>query len=214
MTTPDVTVIDYGMCNLYSVMQALEACGARVKLSSSPHEISTAERLVLPGVGAFQDGMNGLKAQGLVEAIHEFAEKERPLMGICLGMQMLMDRSSEFGNYEGLGLIKGNVIEIPNTARNGDPHKIPYIGWNELFRPDGQTWEGTILNGIEEESAVYFVHSFTCVPKDGNHRLADSYYNGRKISAVIRSGNIYGCQFHPEKSGLVGLDIIRNFLLF
>lgn len=212
MANPEVTVIDYGMGNIYSVTRALEACGANVKLTDSPEDIESADWLVLPGVGAFKDGMEEIGSRGLIEPILKYARTGRPLLGICLGMQMLMDRSEEFGDHEGLGLIPGNVAAIPNTGADGQAHKIPHIGWNELKKPGSDSWNGSILDGIAEESTAYFVHSFTCMPLNDSHRLADSYYNGRKISAAVRYGNIYGCQFHPEKSARTWLKIISNFL--
>lgn len=208
-----VTVIDYGIGNILSVKRALEHCGAEVIITDSPQMIGEAERLVLPGVGAFADGMNGLRERGLIETIQKFATKGRPFLGICLGMQMMLEFGEEFGRCEGLGLIPGIVTKIPNTGVDGDIHKIPHIGWNTLLLPSETTdWKNTILNGIELGDAVYFVHSFTAIPTNENNRLADCHYNGRLISAAIKLDNLYGCQFHPEKSGLVGLRIINNFL--
>lgn len=208
-----VTVIDYGIGNILSVCRAIEYFGAQVVLSGSPQEIIKAERLVLPGVGAFADGMEGLHQRGLVEAIQEYACTGRPFLGICLGMQMMMESSEEFGNYKGLGLIKGTVLAVPPRGSDGVAHKIPHIGWNELLCPPGiENWQGTILEGIPQGSSMYFVHSFTAVPDYAENRLADTNYNGCVISAAIRSSNLYGCQFHPEKSGKAGLGIIRNFL--
>jgi glutamine amidotransferase len=212
MANPEVTVIDSGMGNIYSVTRAFEACGATVKLTDSPEDIVSAQLLVLPGVGAFKDGMEELRLRGLTGPIGEYARTGRPLLGICLGMQMLMERSEEFGDHEGLGLIQGNVVAIPNTTEDGERHKIPHIGWNELKKTSALSWDGSILDGINEDNTAYFVHSFTCVPLDESHRLADSHYNGRRISAAIQFGNVYGCQFHPEKSAQTGLKIISNFL--
>lgn len=213
--THHVTVIDYGIGNLLNVVRAFEHLGAAVDVTDDPAKVAEAERLVLPGVGAFGDGMAGLSALGLVEPIRRYADRGRPFLGICLGMQMMLDRSEEFGDHPGLGLIPGNVIAIPATTLDGRPQKIPHIGWNALVRTEaGGTWLGTVLNGIEVGASVYFVHSFMAVPNDPAHRLADCDYGGRRISAVIRSGPLYGCQFHPEKSGEVGLCILRNFLNF
>jgi glutamine amidotransferase len=208
-----ITVIDYGLGNLLSIQQAFEHWGAAVTITDSPELVQNAERLVLPGVGAFEDGMLGLRDRKLIEPIKNYASTQRPLLGICLGMQMLLDRSEEFGVHEGLKLIPGTVTAIPSTRADGVPHKVPHIGWNELTSSASKgNWTGTILNGIPPGSCVYFVHSFTAVPLDPGHRLADCYYNGRLISAAISSGNVWGCQFHPEKSGSVGLRILRNFL--
>ncbi len=208
-----ITLVDYGIGNILSVQRAFEYCGAQVILSDNPQDIINSDYLVLPGVGAFADGMKGLAERGLIEAILDFASKERPFLGICLGMQMMLGRSEEFGIHEGLGLIPGSVVRIPDQDVHGVRHKIPHIGWNSLELPDKkENWGGTILEGIEAGEAVYFVHSFTAVPVNLCNRLADTYYNGQIISAAVQSGYLYGCQFHPEKSGVTGLKIINNFM--
>jgi glutamine amidotransferase len=210
---PGVTVIDYGRGNLLSVARAFEYCGAEVLMTSDPEKVAKAERLVLPGVGAFADGMAALRDLGLVEPIRTFAATGRPFLGICLGMQMMLDRSDEFGSHAGLGLIPGHVVAIPATRADGLPHKIPHIGWNRLQKPlPGTGWEDTILAGLCPGVDVYFVHSFTAVPQCAENSLADCDYHGRPISAVIQSGSLYGCQFHPEKSGPAGLRILQSFL--
>jgi glutamine amidotransferase len=209
----EVTVVDYGMGNLFSVSRAVEQCGGTVILADKPEMIDQAARVILPGVGAFADGMSELHKRRLVEPLRKIAVDGRPLLGICLGMQMLLDTGKEFGEHAGLGLISGVVEPIPSTGTDGQPHKIPHIGWNALIRPPACTsWADTILANIPENSPVYFVHSFTPMPAREEHRLADCRYDGRRVSAVIRSGNVYGCQFHPEKSGTVGLRILMNFL--
>ena len=210
---PVVTVIDYGIGNLLSVARAFEYCGANVVLSDDPKQIASADYLVLPGVGAFADGMAGLRQRNLIEPTNEFSSKNRPFLGICLGMQMMLSTSEEFGNHQGLGLIKGKVTVIPSTDITGAPHKIPHIGWNSLQFPPGiSSWEDSILSSTLPGTSVYFVHSFTAAPDSPLNRLADCLYNGRVISAAIRSGNLYGCQFHPEKSGQSGLKILDIFL--
>ncbi|CAI6084378.1 imidazole glycerol phosphate synthase subunit HisH [Cohnella sp. JJ-181] len=208
-----ITLIDYGIGNLLSVSRALEHCGADVELAQTAEQIEAADKLVLPGVGAFADGMNGLRERGLVDAIRKHAEQDKPLLGICLGMQMLLGTSEEFGQHEGLGIIPGRVCAIPGTTDAGQPHKIPHIGWTELRRPQPDTeWNGTVLEGIPADSRTYFVHSYTAIPDDPKHRLSDAGYNGRTIAAVIRKGSVYGTQFHPEKSRNVGLQILSNFI--
>lgn len=211
MTVP-VTIVDYGVGNLLSVCAALDHCGADCTMASEPAGVIGAERLLLPGVGAFGDAMADMREKSLVGPVRAFATSGRPLLGICVGMQMLMDESEEFGRYEGLGLIPGTVKAIPPTAANGAPHPVPHVGWSALACPRPNTWRGTLLADTPEGAWVYFVHSFTAVPADPNHRLADCTYGGRQISAVTARDNVMGCQFHPEKSGEVGLAIIRRFL--
>ena len=208
-----VTVVDYGIGNLYSVTRAFEVSGASVRLTANHEHIEAADRLVLPGVGAFEDGMKGLTQRSQIEPIRRFIASGRPFLGICVGMQLLLDVGEEFGEHAGLGIVPGRVQPIPNTGVDGAQHRIPHIGWNVLVRPDSETnWETGILRGLPQDPAVYFVHSFAPVPAEEKYRLADCLYDGRRISAVIQSGNAYGAQFHPEKSGPVGLKIIGNFL--
>jgi glutamine amidotransferase len=208
-----VTIIDYGVGNMLSVSQALEHCGARVTIASDAAFILTSSRVVLPGVGAFSDGMAALQAKGLDAVVRQVATIGTPLLGICLGMQMLFDESEEFGTTSGLGLIPGRVVHIPATSTTGEPHKIPHIGWNELVLPaQRDSWQGGLLADIEPGEAVYFVHSFMAEPASPEFRLADCRYGGIPISAAVTQDNVMGCQFHPEKSGQVGLRILKNFL--
>lgn len=211
--TIDVAIIDYGIGNLFSVQRAFEYVGASVIVSNDPKLLLAAPRLVLPGVGAFADGMRGLSERGLDQVVREFAKSGKPLLGICLGMQMLATVSEEFGEHEGLNIIPGKIKKIPNTTSDNLLHKIPHIGWEGLLMPANvETWTDTILNGLSVDDAVYLVHSYYMEPDDEDYRLADCEYNGRVISAVIKKSNIYGAQFHPEKSGDVGLTIMRNFI--
>lgn len=211
MTT--VTVLDYGMGNLLNVARAFEHIGADVRIAETAEQAGNAERLVLPGVGAFAGGMREVKARGFDQAVREHVAKQRPLLGICLGMQMLLDVSEEFGRHEGLGLIAGRVVPVPASAANGRPHKVPHIGWSGLYPTSaGPTWERSILAGLREGAAVYFVHSFMADPADPAHRLADCLYDDQPLCAAVQKDNVFGCQFHPEKSGEVGLAILRNFL--
>ena len=213
MTVDEVVVVDYGMGNLLSVQRGLEYCGASVTVSADHKVILEASKVVLPGVGAFIDGMSELNRQGLTETLKEVANKGVPLLGICLGMQMLLEESEEFGNSKGLGLISGNVIAIPMTTISGEPQKIPHIGWNALVTPEEKnSWIGSLLKDIEPGEAGYFDHSYMASPSNLEHHIANCIYGGRSISAVIGNKNVFGCQFHPEKSGEVGLTILRNFL--
>jgi len=211
--TRTVTVVDYGMGNLFSVAQAFEHCGAGIVVTDVPEQVASADRLVLPGVGAFADGMAGLLSRRLIEPILEFCRRERPFLGICLGMQMMMEYSEEFGRHEGLGLVAGGVVPIPPKGSDGRPHKIPHIGWNTLSMPGGRrSWESTPLKGVAPASSVYFVHSFMAAPKNPAHLLAECAYDGVPITAAVGRGSLFGCQFHPEKSARTGLTVIGDFL--
>lgn len=207
-----IVVVDYGIGNILSVVRAFEHHAVHVKVAESRADIANAYALVLPGVGAFGDGMNGLREKGLIEPILEHCKKERPFLGICLGMQMMLESSEEFDYNAGLGIIPGTVKRISNIGSDGTPHKIPHIGWSEIAPPYETSWDNTILDGISAGTAMYFVHSFAAVPDDPRKRLADYSYDGILISAAIRKDNQYGCQFHPEKSGKEGLRIINNFI--
>lgn len=212
MSSLDVTVIDYGVGNLFSVQRGLEHCGATVTVTSDHEKILSAPRVVLPGVGAFSNAMHELHRLGLVDVIRQLAQDQTPLFGICLGMQLLLDESEEFGITKGLGLIPGRVIPLPDHTVSGDHQKIPHIGWNALYPADiSRDWSGTVLENTAAGDAVYFVHSFMAVPADPAHRIADCIYGGHKVAAVISNANVTGCQFHPEKSGEVGLKILRAF---
>lgn len=212
MSKPEVIVIDYGVGNLLSVQRGLEHCGAHVVLSSDPAIVTSAKRVVLPGVGAFANAMQALQERGLVSAIQALAKMNTPLLGICLGMQLLLDESEEFGLTKGLGLIAGRVIPVPTRTALGEAQKIPHIGWNSLVTADARgDWQGSLLQDNVPGEAAYFVHSFMAVPADPTHRLADCVYGGHRVPAAIAKNRITGCQFHPEKSGEVGLKILRRF---
>ena len=213
MNIPRVTVIDYGVGNLLSVQRGLEQCGAHVTLTSDAEQILSASRIVLPGVGAFQNGMQALEQLGLIEVIQEIANRKIPLLGICLGMQLLLTESEEFGLTKGLGLIPGRVIPVPTHALNGQTQNIPHIGWSSLqYSNVEKKWDGSVLHDNQPGSAVYFVHSFMAIPDLGEHRVADCVYGGHRVPAVIACNQISGCQFHPEKSGEVGLKVLRKFI--
>lgn len=213
MSPPEVTVIDYGVGNLLSVQRGLEHCGARVILTSDPQQILAAKRVVLPGVGAFGNAMQALEQLGLVSVIREIAQCKTPLLGICLGMQLLLEESEEFGVTPGLGLISGRVIPVPDRTLSGETQKIPHIGWNALHPSQtSMGWRETLLRDNRPGDAAYFVHSFMAVPLNPAHRIADCLYGDHRIAATIGRDKITGCQFHPEKSGEVGLKILRRFL--
>lgn len=207
-----VAVIDYGLGNLLSVRRGLEHCGADVLVTSEHDQIKGATHVVLPGVGAFGNAMEELQKHNLVEVVREVAAAGTPLLGICLGMQLLLESSDEFGHHEGLGLIKGRVLPVPNSSIEGQPLKVPHIGWNDLeTSATEEGWQSTVLEELSPGEAVYFVHSFMGVPESPAHRLADCFYGGHRVAAVIGAGNVVGCQFHPEKSGAAGLKILSAF---
>ena len=214
MTSKVVTIIDYGVGNLLSVKRGLEYNNASVSITGDPDKILKAERLVLPGVGAFANGMSELNKRDFIDLLSAVSLKGTPILGICLGMQFLLDQSEEFGITKGLGLIPGTVQAIQPMAQDGKKLKIPHIGWSNIIKPRDQdiNWSGTLLEGTDETSAVYFVHSFMAQPSNPNHLIAGCLYGDNFIPAVIQSENIMGCQFHPEKSGKVGLKMLNNFL--
>lgn len=198
-----VAIVDYGVGNLFSLKSSLEAIGEEVIVSGDKNEIIGAERIILPGVGAFSDAAAKLKESGLDKVIIEEAKKGKPIMGICLGMQMLLERSYEYGVYEGLGLIKGEIKPIGDVIPKG--LKIPHIGWNALnFKGE----KSEIFKYLNEGDFVYFVHSYHA--ENCPDVIATSEY-GAPLTAAVAKDNVYGCQFHPEKSGEVGLKILKAF---
>ncbi len=208
-----VTVIDYGASNLLNVVRALEHCGAQVEVTNAPEVILSSMKLVFPGVGAFGQCMDGLRGRGLVQPIKNYVDSGRPFLGICVGMQVMFETGEEFGHHQGLGIVQGTVSKIPNTGKDGRPHKIPHIGWSELL--PARDWNGTIfasLSGRTTKNYAYFVHSYHGHPTNRDDMLATVDYNGVEICAAIQRGNVYGCQFHPEKSGGLGLSILQKFL--
>lgn len=212
MTDRTVTIVDYGIGNLFSVARAIEAAGGKPVFASRFAEVRDAERLLLPGVGAFEPCMRTLADRGLADAVKSFVPTGRPFLGICVGMQLLFDYSLEFGRHEGLGLIPGHVAAIPLMDENGN-RKVPHIGWSRLLRPSARaTWNDTVLTGLADDASAYFVHSYACLPREEGWRLADAEYQGITICAAIQRDNITAFQCHPEKSGRVGLRILENFL--
>ncbi|MGE4421551.1 MAG: imidazole glycerol phosphate synthase subunit HisH [Pseudodesulfovibrio sp.] len=207
-----VHVLDYGVGNLFSIANALRTCGAETVLASGPGDLKDAERIILPGVGAIGPAMRSLAERNLVEAVRERVLDGLPLLGICLGMQILFDVSEEFGEHQGLGLVPGRVKMIPSVTVEGAPLRIPHIGWNRIGPVSPNGWSEGIFTDLAEGQAFYFVHSLTGWPDDEGHRLADCAYGGHRISAAVRNGNVCGVQFHPEKSGPAGLSVLRRFV--
>ncbi|HWL03538.1 MAG TPA: imidazole glycerol phosphate synthase subunit HisH [Xanthobacteraceae bacterium] len=210
---PKVTVVQYGMGNVLSVCRALEHCGAQVELTTDPAAVAAAERLVLPGVGAFGDCMAALAGRRLIDPIREFVATGRPFLGICVGMQILMDASEEFGDHAGLGFIPGRVRQIETHSSTGAARKIPHIGWTSIEPASRKhAWARSPLSAVDPGTPFYFVHSFTAAPSDSTDLLACADYAGAEVVAAVQRDNITGMQFHPEKSGPAGLAVMGAFL--
>ena len=199
-----VAIVDYGVGNLFSLVSSLRMIGADARATSDPEVIRGADRIILPGVGAFEDAARKLRESGLSEIVISEARSGKPTLGICLGMQMLFDESYEYGVHKGLGLIEGSVRPISEVIPEG--LKIPHIGWNALTF----TRECPLFKYVKDGDFVYFVHSYSARDCDGSV-IATSEY-GAPLTAAVAMGNVYGCQFHPEKSGEVGLNILRAFM--
>jgi glutamine amidotransferase len=197
-----LAMIDYGIGNLRSVRKALAAAGAEVQQTEDPEVILAADKVVLPGVGAFRDGMSGLEKRGLVSVLQEIVQRGTPLLGICVGMQLFFERGLEMGTWDGLGFLEGEVRPFPESDL-----KIPQTGWNQLIIQK----ESPLLSGIDDGDYVYFNHGYYCAPADHDIAIALTAY-GLLYASAVQSENIYGVQFHPEKSQSVGLAILRRFV--
>lgn len=199
-----IAVVDYGVGNLFSLKSSLKSIGENIIVSGDKKILHNADKIILPGVGAFGDASEKLRNTGLDEIIKSEARDGKQILGICLGMQLLFDKSYEYGEHEGLGLIKGNVV--PMLDRIPQKLKIPHIGWNAL-RFTGK--KSKLLKYVNENDCVYFVHSYFATDCDESVTSVTEY--GCKITATVENKNVYGCQFHPEKSGSVGLKILKAF---
>ena len=199
-----IAIIDYGVGNLFSLCSSLKSIGAEAVVTPDPDAIRKADRIILPGVGAFADAAAKLRATGLDQVLMEEAAKGKPVMGICLGMQMLFEESHEYGVHKGLGLIPGRVIPMAGYIPEG--LKIPHIGWNPLILKGDRH---PLLKYVSEGDCVYFVHSYFA--SDCKESVIATAEYGRELTAAVARGNVMGCQFHPEKSGKVGLNILKAF---
>ena len=198
-----IAIVDYGVGNLFSLRSSLQALGQPAEVTGDSAVIRAAEKVILPGVGAFGDAADKLRASGLDRVVCEAAAEGKPLLGICLGMQLLFEKSSEFGEHEGLGLLRGNIVPMQGTIPAG--LKIPQMGWNALIKKR----EHPLLREVQEGDCVYFVHSFYATDCEDSVVAVCDY--GREITAAAAKDNVMGCQFHPEKSGPVGLSILKAF---
>ena len=206
-----VTVLDYGIGNLLNMVRALQHCGAAVQVVAHASEApASSGHLVLPGVGAFGDGMQEMRARGFDDLVLRHAESGRPFLGVCVGMQMMFDASEEMGEHTGLGLLAGRVQPIAAVGLGGLPHPIPHIGWRRLHPL--QPLAGSVLVGMPDDTRVYFVHSFAAQPTLACDTIAQALYDGVPVCAAVRRGNLHGCQFHPERSGSLGLGFLQRFL--
>lgn len=200
-----IAIIDYGVGNLFSLCSSLQSIGAEAVVTPDPDTIRTADRIILPGVGAFADAAEKLRATGLDQVLLEEAARGKKIMGICLGMQMLFEESFEYGIHKGLGLIPGRVVPMAGYIPEG--LKIPHIGWNPLILKGEE--KHPLLKYVEEGDCVYFVHSYFAT--DCAESVIATAEYGKELTAAVARGNVMGCQFHPEKSGRVGLNILKAF---
>lgn len=201
-----IAIIDYDIGNLRSVQKALERVGATAVITRDPTMLHAAQGIVLPGVGAFGDGMASLKAQGWIEPLLNQVHGGKPLLGICLGMQLLFAESEEMGHHAGLGLLRGRVVRFPESGL-----KVPHIGWNQLHLKRVHGTAARLLEGIPEGAYAYFVHSYYGVAEDPDDILATTEY-GVEFASVVGRGSVFGVQFHPEKSQEIGLRLLQNFV--
>jgi imidazole glycerol-phosphate synthase subunit HisH len=213
-----VAIVDYGLGNLFSIKQACEYVGLNAIITNEKKEILTADAVVLPGVGAFGNAMSSLEKLDIVSLLTDIALSGTFFMGICLGMQLLMKESYEFGHHKGLGIVDGTVVHFENKISEGRSLKVPQVGWNRIFSPfeekgcsqNVEQWNGTPLAGFSQGEFMYFVHSYYVQPEKDDVSLTVTHYGDTKFCSSLMVGNIFACQFHPERSGVQGLNVYRN----
>jgi len=208
VASPKVAIVDYALGNLFSIKNACERVGLGPVITSSKDEILHADGVLLPGMGAYGEAMQTLDRLDLVSVLRDYAASGRPLIGICLGIQLLLTESYEFGNHKGLGIIKGAVIPLDHPREGNHDLKIPQVGWNQICA--NRSWVNTPLEGIPNNEYMYFVHSFVPRPQDLNVVLATTNYGGVEFCSSIQQENIFACLFHPERSGIAGLRVYQN----
>ena len=215
LTSVSAAIVDYGLGNLYSVQQACRYVGMDAKITSNPLDFITADLIILPGVGAYGDAMDALKRLNLVEILREIASSGKWLVGICLGMQLLMSESHEFGVHKGLDIIPGRVISLPKqedmSIVDGVPRsiKVPQVGWNQIWRGD-TSWDASPLSGITDGEYMYFVHSYYVEPEQKRVVTSTTKFGQIEFCSSLKYNNIFACQFHPERSSIQGLKIYAN----
>jgi len=206
----NVAIVDFGMGNLFSVKHACEHVGLKATISASSEEILAADAVILPGVGAFGDAMASLRRLGLVEVLRDVAASRTSLVGICLGMQLLMTKSYEFGHHYGLGVIEGEVVRFEARVNGVNKSKVPQVGWNRIYQTANGSWNGSFLEGLPDGEFMYFVHSYYTNPVDLNLVVSTTRYAGIEFCSSVRKDNVFACQFHPERSSRGGLRFYRN----
>lgn len=206
----EAAIVDYGLGNLYSVKHACGHVGLQAEITSSKEAIANARVVILPGVGAYGDAMATLHRLDLVSVLKDIAASGKPLIGICLGVQLLMTESFEFGRHKGLGIIEGQVVPFDQPREGERMLKVPQIGWNRVWHPENARWEDTLLNGVADGEYMYFVHSYIVQPEDPAVILSMSRYGQIEFCSSVQCGNVFACQFHPERSGAAGLKVYWN----
>jgi len=212
MIDKKIIIINYGINNLKSINMALQSLNYKTIITSDKRELTNADRIILPGVGSFKSGMKSLSKIKIIDQLYKSSLNNIPILGICLGMQLFMTESQEFGLNKGLNLISGTVKKIPKINGN-NYRKIPHIGWNKLNTDNiSNNWSNSILSNLSKNSYFYFVHSYSAYPDNNNEILSFTNYNNLNFVSSIMKNNIVGLQFHPEKSGKIGLNILKNFV--
>jgi len=209
-TRKKIAIVDYGVGNLYNAERAFARYSDNAVITERAPDIANADAVVLPGVGSFESGMRGLEERDLIDPVKKAAQSGKPFFCICLGAQLTLERGNEFGSHEGLGLIKGTVDKFPDLGRGV---KIPHIGWNHMYPASPNGWDSTLFKTLPEKPDMYFVHSYNLNPSDKQDILSLTTYGWYEFCSAMKHQNIYATQFHPERSGPVGLSLIESFVV-